>query len=201
MKHCVKCGNEIPRRLKIDGIVKNLQHRKYCLDCSPFGKHNTRKIETKSKNYKRIIEIICLNCNKNAIISINSQGKYCSIKCQNNYQYKQYIERWLQGLEIGCVKGGLRYKVSSQIRQYMFEINDNKCQECGWSKVSKYTGKIPLQVDHIDGDHKNNQVENLRLLCPNCHTLTANYGSLNKGKGRPYKLDYYHQNKLTIQEA
>ena len=83
----------------------------------------------------------------------------------------------------------------------MFEKNDNKCQKCGWSIISEYTGKIPLQVDHIDGDWTNNRPENLQLLCPNCHTLTANYGSLNKGKGRPYKLDYYHQNKLTIQEA
>ena len=146
-----------------------------------------------SKNKK--INIICINCNKEAIISVNSKGKYCNFKCQNDFQHKQYIERWLQGLETGYTHGGLRYNISQSVRRYMFEINNNKCEQCGWSKRSEYTGKIPLQVDHIDGDHKNNKPENLRLLCPNCHTLTANYGSLNKGKGRKDKIEYYHKNK------
>lgn len=55
---------------------------------------------------------------------------------------------------------------------------------CGWGEMNKTTGKIPLEVDHIDGNFRNNQIDNLRLLCPNCHSLTSNYKSLNKGKGR-----------------
>jgi predicted HNH restriction endonuclease len=46
------------------------------------------------------------------------------------------------------------------------------------------TGNIPLQIHHIDGDATNNKEENLQLLCPNCHTLTENYGSLNKNATR-----------------
>lgn len=41
-------------------------------------------------------------------------------------------------------------------------------------------GPIPLELHHIDGDRKNNQMSNLKLLCPNCHTLTGNY----RGKNR-----------------
>ncbi|KOT94182.1 MULTISPECIES: HNH endonuclease signature motif containing protein [Streptomyces] len=41
---------------------------------------------------------------------------------------------------------------------------------------------IPLEVDHIDGDWRNNRVENLRLLCPNCHSVTDTYRG--RGKGR-----------------
>ncbi len=45
MKYCTLCQNQIPTRLFIDGKRRNLQKRKYCLTCSPFGKHNTSKLE------------------------------------------------------------------------------------------------------------------------------------------------------------
>jgi hypothetical protein len=38
---CRKCGKRIPVKIKIDGKEKNLQNRKFCLECSPWGKHNT----------------------------------------------------------------------------------------------------------------------------------------------------------------
>jgi hypothetical protein len=43
-KKCLKCGEYIPRVITIDGKKRNLQKRKFCLICSPFGKHNTKKI-------------------------------------------------------------------------------------------------------------------------------------------------------------
>lgn len=77
------------------------------------------------------------------------------------------------------------------VRKYLMVKYGNKCSivDCGWSKINQTTGKIPLQVDHIDGDYKNNIEENLRLLCPNCHcpnchSLTPTFGFLNKGCGR-----------------
>ena len=65
------------------------------------------------------------------------------------------------------------------------------CQECGWNKVHPITGNVPLQIHHIDGDCTNNKEENLQLLCPNCHTLTENYGSLNKNATRIDKRKRY----------
>jgi hypothetical protein len=46
MRSCDLCGNKIPRSKSIDGKVRNLANRRYCLDCSPFGAHNTRRLET-----------------------------------------------------------------------------------------------------------------------------------------------------------
>jgi 5-methylcytosine-specific restriction endonuclease McrA len=73
-------------------------------------------------------------------------------------------------------------KISNNIRNYLFEINDSKCQNCGWSEINEYTGKTPLEVDHIDGDSQNNSFNNLRLLCPNCHSLTKTWKNIGSRK-------------------
>lgn len=116
-------------------------------------------------------------------------GKWCSNKCQQKAQYRNYIERWKAGQENG--RAGL-YDLSSYIRRYLFEKFDSKCCECGWNKSNPTTGKIPLHVEHIDGNSQNNAENNLKLLCPNCHSLTSTFGILNKGKGRYSRTNTKH---------
>lgn len=53
MRECKKCGDTIPLRVKIDGKERNLKNRKYCFVCSPFGKHNTKKLHVSPKDRKR----------------------------------------------------------------------------------------------------------------------------------------------------
>ena len=50
--------------------------------------------------------------------------------------------------------------------------------------MNEYTYLVPLQIHHIDGDCLNNIEDNLELLCPNCHSLTENYGNRNKNSTR-----------------
>jgi 5-methylcytosine-specific restriction endonuclease McrA len=51
------------------------------------------------------------------------------------------------------------------------------CGNCG---LSEWMGKpIPLELDHIDGDRENNSLDNLQLICPNCHALTQTYRGKN----------------------
>ena len=73
-----------------------------------------------------------------------------------------------------------RYQISNHIRRYLFEKYNSKCAICGWNEINKYTGVIPLEIEHIDGNYLNNSEENLILLCPNCHSLTATYKGANK---------------------
>ena len=55
---------------------------------------------------------------------------------------------------------------------------EEKCECCG---ISEWNGKsIKLQVHHIDGNRKNNDLSNLQLLCPNCHSQTDNFCSKNR---------------------
>lgn len=60
---------------------------------------------------------------------------------------------------------------------FLIEIRGHKCEQCG---NTHWLGQlITLQVHHIDGDKTNNTLENLQLLCPNCHSYTDNFGSKN----------------------
>lgn len=57
---------------------------------------------------------------------------------------------------------------------------ERKCYSCG---LIDWMGKpIPIQLEHIDGDHYNNLIENLIILCPNCHAQTDTYCGKNKGR-------------------
>jgi len=68
------------------------------------------------------------------------------------------------------------------IRRYLQLTRDYKCESCGltvWNNI-----KILMESHHIDGNHKNNNDDNLQLLCPNCHAITDNYKGKNRNKGR-----------------
>ena len=118
----------------------------------------------------------CLNCNKPLI---KYQTKYCSNKCQSEYQYKEYINSWKNGYEDG-ISGN--FSTSNYIKKYLEERAKGKCEKCGWNQINLYTKKVPLEIHHKDGDYRNNNENNLELLCPNCHSLTENYRGSNIGK-------------------
>ena len=114
-------------------------------------------------------------------------NNYCSGECYQLHRYNSVIEQWKDGK----LTPNQHFKVSAFIRRYLFTKYDSKCCLCGWCCVSKYTKKIPLEVDHVDGDWKDFSEENLQLLCPNCHSLTPFHKALNKGRGRPHQRVKY----------
>jgi hypothetical protein len=63
------------------------------------------------------------------------------------------------------------------LKEKIFLPNCSSCKLDSW--LSK---PIPLELDHIDGNHLNNNLVNLRLLCPNCHAQTSTYRGKNKKK-------------------
>ena len=94
--------------------------------------------------------------------------------------------RWARGrrlpkipLEKILVRGST-YRGNSKLRKRLIEAGllAPKCAECG---ISTWRGEpLPLHLDHINGDHTDNRLENLRILCPNCHAITDTWCGRNR---------------------
>lgn len=72
-----------------------------------------------------------------------------------------------------------QYPTSKLRKRLIVEgYKNNECEICGLKGI--WNNKpISLQVDHVDGNRINHKLENLRLLCPNCHSQTETYGAKN----------------------
>lgn len=172
--YCLNCGKELKRG-----------QFKFCsLSCSATYNNKQRQPKigaVKSINKKVVKEKrFCAFCGK----ELNSyQDKYCSRECQKEGNFQENIRKWKEGYTDGR-KG--QYGISNYIRKYLLKKNGCKCEICGWGERNKFTGNIPLEVHHIDGNYMNNNENNLQLLCPNCHSLTETFKNHNKNgrKGR-----------------
>jgi hypothetical protein len=121
----------------------------------------------------------CLKCGIECKITRQKSNKYCSNLCQRNYQSEQRIKKWLEEGR------SWTYSIPKWVHRVLAEQRGYFCETCG---ITDYNGKpIKLECDHIDGDHTNNLIDNLRLICPNCHSQTETYKGKNKGKGRSYR--------------
>lgn len=58
------------------------------------------------------------------------------------------------------------------------KMKEEKCEKCG--RTEWEGDKIPLELHHIDGNHFNNEIENLMILCPNCHMQIHGFSNVKK---------------------
>jgi len=82
-------------------------------------------------------------------------------------------------LDIILVKNS-SYTSSTHLKYRLIRegLKEYKCEECS---LITWRGKIiPLELDHINGCTRDNRLENLRILCPNCHSQTSTYRNKNK---------------------
>ena len=172
---CENCNNPFPNSVEIDGKRKTFYQRKFCLECSPFGSHNTKSSFIKKKGKP------CVICYE----PVHSKNKkFCSQEC--HIIHKKNIRRekiLLTGKLISHTKD----------KWYLIEIRGHKCEKCSTETWVKEP--IPLDTHHKDGDNDNNYLDNLLLICPNCHRQTDNHGSKNKtnSKRKQYRKKRYDQ--------
>lgn len=107
----------------------------------------------------------CLNCGKENKWKYqgNISNLFCNRECNQEF-------RILEGMKAIVPSKATAYS-------YMRRFVEYKCSECG---ITEHNSKpITLQVDHIDGNNSNHCKENLRWLCPNCHSQTDTWGVRN----------------------
>ena len=119
----------------------------------------------------------CKHCGK------ETSGVYCNNSCQGLYQTSLKIEAFKKGEYIGKE---LLYAKDRWNRRLLTEEFGEKCSSCD---IEEWNGKpITLEVNHIDGQAYNNVLENLELLCPNCHSQTSTFRNLGARKSdRTYR--------------
>lgn len=117
----------------------------------------------------------CINCNKIDRCRCGTVNKFCGNKCQQIYKWEYETKPRIEsGLGVG----------HTTLKKYIVEKFGNQCSKCGQLPIWN-DELLTLQLDHIDGDSDNNFPNNIRLLCPNCHSQTHTFGS--KGVGNRYK--------------
>lgn len=130
---------------------------------------------------------ICLNCGKENKWKYSTTNKYCGSDCFQEHMWNTVTKPRIEA-------GGNSDPATR--KKYLAEVRGEFCECCGIG--SEYNGMpLVLQLDHIDGNSDNNAVENLRLLCPNCHSQTDTFAA--KGQGSRYHKKRTKRN-LYLQE-
>lgn len=144
----------------------------FCRSPLPFekryNKYCSHVCSAKITNRGRAKRVFVCRCGK----SLKTGYRFCSLRCFHQEEEDDRIEKWLSGVVAGGTWGG----VCAYVRRWMVRTHGEKCSVCAWAEVHPVTGRVPVQVDHVDGNPTNHRPENLRFLCPNCHSLTATYG-------------------------
>lgn len=157
MPQCTICSNKFPNRVTIDGKVRVLNSRKYCLTCSPFKQHNTKKLESARSPYH------CTRCSRDRTkndfyAKRNGKGRtwYCK-ECLS----EQYSER------------------HEAFKQECVDYLGGKCKECNYNRCL-----AALEFHHRDANEKDFNIASVRkrnldlvkseldkcdLLCCRCH--------------------------------
>jgi hypothetical protein len=127
----------------------------------------------------RTLACTCLFCGAECKVSPKRIHKYCSIQCHQDHILNVKIDNGTASLRT--------------LKRFLIKTYGNKCSNCGITEWNKKP--IVMDLEHIDGDGENNKLNNLCLLCPNCHSQTDTYKGKNRGNGRHNRMKRYYSNK------
>lgn len=156
--------NELGRKL---GLARPLRHKKHSI----VGPHERTLIIERCK---------VIGIDTSHIKQRVNKKKRVLTAVGTNKTPEEVINDFFSGNDVKEISWATRIKL---IRSH--NLLPNNCSECGI--LPKWNGlPLRLQVDHINGDRFDNRIDNLRILCPNCHSQTHTFGWKNR-KLRPFE--------------
>jgi len=123
----------------------------------------------------------CLTCKKEhtSINKYSCKAKFCSKTCQHDYKMIESVQNGIAS--------------PKTLKRFLLKEHGEKCWSCG---ITEWNDKpIGFELEHIDGNSENNELNNLSILCPNCHSQTDTYKNKNKGNGRHNRRIRYLEGK------
>lgn len=168
MKICKKCGNKFPKKIIIEGKERNLQNRKFCLICSPFGTHNTRDLASEIKGNKSNVYVrFCSKCGKkyNAQRRKGIQCHYCYFKKREKEIVKKVQEIvgascWLCNYDLYW--GNLSFH-HMEPENKLFNLSTRDLVGHSWSKVFLEMKKCVLVCCRCHGEIHGEIIDNLKI--------------------------------------
>ena len=148
---------------------KETKNPKFCSSSCSASYNNKIRVR---KNESKFVH--CSNCGKET-----KNPKFCSETCSAEFRKKKSVEKFLATGEGS----------HNTMKSYLISVHGYKCFKCEnkeWMGVS-----IPLELEHKNGNSEDNSLNNIELLCPNCHALTPTYKAKNKGNGRHQRRERY----------
>lgn len=202
MPICRHCGDKFPNHILLDGMWKTLNSRKFCLTCSPFGKHNTKKnfgsspscknsdesireAVGKSLNYYEVFRRLRMSGTGSGYATLKKRIVYLRLDVSHFDPIaakreaggrNRYSDEDVYRIDSPVSPSSLKKHV---LKSAMIPYQCVCCENNGF-----HNGKsLVLQLDHKNGVRNDNRLENLRFLCPNCHSQTDTFCRSNRPHG------------------
>lgn len=137
-----------------------------------------KEIVKNNKSYAGVLKELGYNPNGSG-----SQAGLIEYLKENNINTSHFTgQGWNKGnYDYSRFRYGVAIK-PNRLKDALVSLRSAKCENCGLTEWNNEL--IPLEVHHKDGDHLNNELDNLQLLCPNCHALTENWRGRNISKAK-----------------
>lgn len=130
-------------------------------------------------------ELYCLHCGKK--ITRDKRNKFCNNTCFSKYRQTQFEDEIEKTKKI-LIREDNKIISQRRVKKYLIKKFGDKCSICG---IEDWNGKPLMKIlDHIDGDHSNNNINNFRLICSNCDSQLPTYKARNKN-GVKWRKKYY----------
>ena len=205
---CKYCGNEVEKK---SSEIKEGRNSFCNASCAAKYNNSVKPKRQKEGEFRECLhcqkEIYITKADMEktelGIKSVKTNGLYCSNACQQDHEwakkkelvlkYRDNPAEWIRILNLKTNASQDRIIKQIIIEEFGKGKSGRACWHCGWEEEnpftkkggrgsnSRFTSNIPTQMNHIDGNPNNQSIENLEIVCPNCHALGPYYGSRGKG--------------------